>query len=1013
MNINFADKVFRVLIIFAFMLGTVWMPNTNARAEKPIPFTRTTPSNSWISGQNWLSGVNMLMSINDPAILPNARATGTSERLTDSSTQIPGYSPQPQGMFPMAIANTKDGKYAYIDMALPIAIFKVRLEDLVVEAVADLSAYFPNEGRSTALDASENKLFVTADMQRKLLVVDTQTMSVTYTINDIDIIGMTRSQYGPFLITWSGGGSVKFVNTETYEVTEFIDSNEFFLRIQESNSSQDLWYVISGQGLGLSGVNTGIYNHESKTWNRKILLPPEARAGTVMDLKVLPNEHKAYVAVFGGWYPEFHAYGWLHSVDLVSGEVKVVPIDGGASCLEASPDSRWVYVGTDWPIPNTSNLLVVDTQTDEIVDQIYLGQTQYGWHFTQMDDLQIDPAHPGLLYATNVDGNALVKMDLDSLTLVDVLVFNQESFQPHFFVRRLGQATGFIVLHQSPYAFELDLDQATIKGVAKFPNIRQDAFCDIGINDAGNLLIAQSDYFLEVDAEDMHLLETHPLPPDISVWYFILSNDQKMIYSIMGGPEGYQDTFLAINTSNFQVDASVWLEGGNFVYRPFELPDGSKLYALGGQQNGPVVIHVIDTETYTIQKTITFDEPGMLGISAGGYFPFTYDSNSHTLYVGATQVVLAIDTDTDVIKKVIYLGDAARAFGLEPQQLTYFNATGMVYNPQENYLYIAHLDQSFVSIYDLTHDQFLPQAILLNGFFPSTMFASDDYSRMYIINTRSDNISVIDTNSKTEEKVIDLHAYTAPPMSFDKSAPVNGAGSQSASLTLNWAVSTGAVSYEYCYDATNNGICDTAWISTGTNTTAVVSRLSASTTYYWQVRANNTGGVTYANSDTWWSFVTMPQERAKNGGFNTYSGTSKIPKYWVKSTTFASTDGKYTSIKKEGTASVRIIGAAGKVKTLTQTLSLSGAKGQPFNFSYWVKASAMPTTGSCYGQVLFYYETSLKGTKTLKCPTGATYTWKQVILNFAAPVTYNKVLIRFTYSKPSGNVWFDGVSLFR
>jgi len=445
----------------------------------------------------------------------------------------------------------------------------------------------------------------------------------------------------------------------------------------------------------------------------------------------------------------------------VGGEVKAVPINGGAICLEASPDSRWVYVGTNSPDPITNNLLVVDTQSDDIVDQIYLGQTQYGGHYTSMSDLQIDPAHPGLLYAANGDANALVKMNSDSRTLVDVLVFNRESFRPHFFVRRPGQATGFILIHQSPYAFELDLDQATIVGVVRFPNIRQTAGAyDIAFNDAGNLYIAQEQTILEVDGKDMHLIGTHPLPPGTPpVEYFVISNDHDMFYSISWGPEGNSDTFLAINTANFQVEASVKLEGGNFFFRPYELPDGSKLYALGGQQNGQVVIHVIEPDTYSIQKTITFEEPGMLGISAGLAYPFAYDSSSHTLYVGATQVVLEIDTETDEIKKVIYLGDAARAIGLEPGQLVYVNATGLVYNPQENYLYISHVDYSFVSIYDLTTDQFLPQVIPLTGFMPSLMFASDDYSKIYCINSRSDNISVIDVDSKTEEKVIDLHDY--------------------------------------------------------------------------------------------------------------------------------------------------------------------------------------------------------------------------------------------------------------
>jgi YVTN family beta-propeller protein len=265
----------------------------------------------------------------------------------------------------------------------------------------------------------------------------------------------------------------------------------------------------------------------------------------------------------------------------------------------------------------------------------------------------------------------------------------------------------------------------------------------------------------------MRLLKTHPLPNEISgLWNFVLSNDQKSLFAVWPGPSsgGYPpDTFLRINASSFQVEANVELEGGAFESRPFELPNGSKLYALGGMHNGAVVIQVIDLGSNALKRTITFDEPGLQGISAGPYYPFAYDSESHTLFVGATQVVLAIDTETDVIKKVIHLGDVARAIGLEPQQVTYINAIGMVYNPQENYLYIAHLDRSFISIYDLKNDRFLPQVIPLKGYFPNFLFANDNYSKIYSLNTRSDSVSVIDVKSKTVENVIDLHAYLPQP----------------------------------------------------------------------------------------------------------------------------------------------------------------------------------------------------------------------------------------------------------
>jgi YVTN family beta-propeller protein len=122
-------------------------------------------------------------------------------------------------------------------------------------------------------------------------------------------------------------------------------------------------------------------------------------------------------------------------------------------------------------------------------------------------------------------------------------------------------------------------------------------------------------------------------------------------------------------------------------------------------------------------------------------------------------VVLAIDTTTDEIKKGIFLGDVATTIGLQPWQLTYLNAVGLVYHPTENYLYIAHLDRSFVSIYDLTNGRFLPKVIPLQGYFPNYLFPNDAYDRIYSINLRSDSVSVIDVLSKTVEQVIDLHDY--------------------------------------------------------------------------------------------------------------------------------------------------------------------------------------------------------------------------------------------------------------
>jgi FtsP/CotA-like multicopper oxidase with cupredoxin domain len=96
-----------------------------------------------------------------------------------------------------------------------------------------------------------------------------------------------------------------------------------------------------------------------------------------------------------------------------------------------------------------------------------------------------------------------------------------------------------------------------------------------------------------------------------------------------------------------------------------------------------------------------------------------------------------------------------------------------------------------------------------------------------------------------------------PPAAFNKSLPANGATDQPLNPTLSWGASSGVTSYEYCYDTTNDNACS-GWTNNGTATSVGLSGLSASTTYYWHVRAVNSFGTTYTNgsSSAFWSFTT-------------------------------------------------------------------------------------------------------------------------------------------------------------
>ncbi len=106
----------------------------------------------------------------------------------------------------------------------------------------------------------------------------------------------------------------------------------------------------------------------------------------------------------------------------------------------------------------------------------------------------------------------------------------------------------------------------------------------------------------------------------------------------------------------------------------------------------------------------------------------------------------------------------------------------------------------------------------------------------------------------------------SPPGAFSKASPADGATDMSTSPTLHWGTSSGAESYEYCIDDSDDNVC-VNWIDVGAETSKALSGLDPNKTYYWHVRSRNEKGITYANgSETdFWSFKTMVLISADDG----------------------------------------------------------------------------------------------------------------------------------------------------
>ena len=139
-------------------------------------------------------------------------------------------------------------------------------------------------------------------------------------------------------------------------------------------------------------------------------------------------------------------------------------------------------------------------------------------------------------------------------------------------------------------------------------------------------------------------------------------------------------------------------------------------------------------------------------------------------------------------------------------------------------------------------DRGMQTSVSLSGLLPNTTY----YWQVRAINS--------DGTSYADQGVLWTFTTSRLPGAFNKIYPANGTTGLATSIALNWSPSTGATRYEYCL-ATSAETC-TSWKKRGTQTSVPVSGLLPDTTYYWQVRATNSYGTTYADSATIWSFRT-------------------------------------------------------------------------------------------------------------------------------------------------------------
>ncbi len=245
-----------------------------------------------------------------------------------------------------------------------------------------------------------------------------------------------------------------------------------------------------------------------------------------------------------------------------------------------------------------------------------------------------------------------------------------------------------------------------------------------------------------------------------------------------------------------------------------------------------------------------------------------------------------------------------------------------------------------------------------------------------------------------------------------------GIGTTAASLrgVANANGSSSTITFEYGLSTSYGSIAaanpGTLTNRTATAVIAAISGLLPSRIYHFRVKAVNSAGTATGHDMI---FMTLPMaERIVNGGFEIYSSSiAKTPASWA-ATNFSGLDGRDINVKKLGLSSLRIGGENSKTKFLTQAIALIGMPNTAFMLSFWARGSNIPEAGLCRLDVMIYSNATLLVTKTLACKTGTYSTFTQASLpTFKTTTAFNRLVIRITYTKSTGTIWLDGVSLMK
>jgi uncharacterized repeat protein (TIGR01451 family) len=669
-----------------------------------------------------------------------------------------GFVGTPTGWAPGygGLAISPDGKTAYVSFDADDSLLEVDLQTFTVRHGIDVSpAGTMLSSAAAVLTADGTRLVVANRTRPNVLVVDTATRLVQFVVD-----APPRAQ----------NASLSILGTKAYFPSQYGGNG---LHILDLDSGQAELVQLAGYAFGptlpsrrhpgwlysVGGVETtpGSYAPAFLTYDTASRTIVASHAidlpSTPVNLTRLVADADEDYAYFGYVTPGVDkGTGALTVFDLQSYQTVVSsPVENGIQDLAVDDARGTLYLVGFWSGGGAPNVMPVhewDMSTNQVVRDIVVQPS------SDCRAIAIDPVDPRYFYMTEADFNLLRKVDIVTGTEVGRVFFSRGVIKPYAIVPGDG-SLGYVFCQGTGNVYELDLAVGQLTGALRLPN----APGAIGYRQGRIYASTSSRELTVLDPSDGAARGRFALETDINPVMLTFSGGRMALVDLVpGGMVGRRLLFFDADTMRLVKAIPVPAEphGDQVIVSP----DATRFYVERGlMMGGTATITVLDAATLATRNVI--EVPAMDRVyGATGFFRGAFDTTARRAYLTGFRTVYRLDMDTDQIE----IEDGRPYWRVTPwlwfQQEHRWGwpptgLSGVVLTPSRDRVFTVAGDSHTAFNWAPTSDTW-GGIVNVGGYFNTDAKTSPDGRSLFVVNARSDSISVVDLQTTTLNRIVEL-----------------------------------------------------------------------------------------------------------------------------------------------------------------------------------------------------------------------------------------------------------------